>query len=202
MKVLLIAEHDNHTLQSSVAHLVTAALKWQGTNDLLVIGHACQAVAKTASSLTGVTRVLCADAPCYEHQLPENSAALVASLGQHYDVILAPASTFGKNLLPRVAALLDTAMLSDIVQWVDQETFVRPIYAGSVFETVKLQEKIKILTVRTTAFEATPLSAASAPIDAIEQPIENNTSRFEARELTPLTRPALSDARVVVSGGR
>ena len=203
MTTLLLVEHDNHTIKTATDHVVTAAAAWQGELHLLVLGHECARVAKIASGISGVARVLLADAPYYEHQLPENSAALIARLGKNYDVILAPATTFGKNVLPRVAALLDSAMLSDVMRILSPDTFVRPLYAGNILATVQSTDAIKILTIRATAFKAASrLQTPAAPILQIAEPIENTLARFERQQLTVSKRPALSDAHVIVSGGR
>src|SRR5579871_2544821 len=151
MKVLIIAEHNNNILKPATYHAVTAAKQLGKEIDLLVVGFDCQQVADEAAAIN-MQKVLVADDIAYEHQLPENVAMLAARLGKHYDYILAGATTFGKNLLPRVAALLDVAMLSDVTQIVTPDTFVRPMHAGNILATIQSKDVIKILTIRTTAF--------------------------------------------------
>lgn len=203
MKILILAEHDNKTLKPAIYHLVTAALELGHAYDVLVVGYQCQSVAAEAALLTGVENVLIADSVVYEHQLAENLAVLIAETAQTFDYVLSPASTFGKNILPRVAALMDLSMVSDIVKIESPDTYVRPIYAGNALATVQSSEKIKILSVRTTAFSATNQQRASAAaISTIDKVIENTSSRFESQQLTQSTRPELTTARVVISGGR
>ena len=203
MKILVIAEHDNQTLKLATHHTISAA-KALGTDiDLLIIGSQCQKVAEQASRLPPIQQVMLADDAVYAHQLAENSAALVAKIGENYDYILAGATTFGKNLLPRAAALLEVAMMSDVTQIVSPDTFVRPIYAGNVMATVQSQDRIKVLTIRTTAFSAVKESQqATAAIQPLSEVIPNTLSRFENHVLTQSSRPELTSARVVISGGR
>lgn len=203
MKILIIAEHDNHTLKSATYHAVTAAKELGNDIDLLVIGNQCQQAAEKACFIPGVQKVLLADDSVYTHQLAENCAALIAEIGKEYQYIIAGATTFGKNILPRASALLDVAMLSDVTKIITPDTFVRPIYAGNVMATVQLLESIKILTVRTTAFAAAKESAESnASIHKISQAMPNTLSRFESQSLTQSSRPELTSARVIISGGR
>jgi electron transfer flavoprotein alpha subunit len=203
MKILIIAEHDHLTIKSATHHTVTAGTQLNGDIDLLVIGSNCTVVAEQATRLQGVKRVLVADHVEYQHQLAENCAALVADVGKEYDYILAGADTFGKNLLPRAAALLDVAMLSDVCAILTPDTFIRPIYAGNVMATVQTHDKIKVMTIRTTAFASTPESTSSvATIVAIDKVFENKLSRFESQALTKSERPELTSARVIISGGR
>lgn len=204
MKILVIAEHDNHELKSATLHTISAAKELNGPTDVLVIGFECQKIAEQLSQHHLIEKVLLANNQIYEHQLAENCAALIAKVSQDYDYILCGASTFGKNLLPRVAALLDVAMLSDVTQIVDADTVVRPIYAGNVLATVHTEDKIKILTIRTTAF---PLlkeeqKQNQANIENISEVISNSRSRFEKQTLTQSTRPELTSARIVIAGGR
>lgn len=201
--MIVIAEHDNKTLKAGVYHTMSAASALAGTVDVLVVGHHCDNVAKQASLLPGVKTVLQASAAEYEHQLAENCASLIAEIGKQYDYIIAGASTFGKNLLPRVAALLDSSMIADVTKIISADTFVRPIYAGNILATVQTQEKIKILTIRGTAFPAvTPLTQSSATIQTVTQVIPDTTSRFESQSLTQSKRPELTVARIIISGGR
>lgn len=203
MKIVIIAEHDNKTLKLATHHTLTAAKELGNEIDLFIIGSQCQTAAEQACLLPHVQRVLVADNEIYAHHLAENCAALVAESGKNYDYILAGATTFGKNLLPRAAALLDVAMLSDVAQIISADTFVRPIYAGNVMATVQTQDRIKVLTVRTTAFPAVKESQqANARIEKISQAIPNTLSRFENQSLTQSRRPELTSARVIISGGR
>jgi len=183
--------------------VVTAAQKLGHATDLFIIGKACDDIAKEASQLPGINKILVADSEVYAHQLAENTAALVAKVGKDYDYILGAATTFGKNLLPRVAALLDIDMLSDVTEIISSDTFLRPIYAGNVMARVQTVDVIKLLTIRTTAFPAVKLdSKLQTPIQKITEVVENKLSRFEHEELTVSARPELTSARIVVSGGR
>lgn len=203
MKILIIAEHNNQTIKSSTHHTITAAAELGTEIDLLIMGSECQRAAEQACLLPNVKQVLVADNAVYAHQLAENCASLVAEFGKNYDYILTGATTFGKNLLPRVAALLDVAMVSDVTKIIAPDTFARPIYAGNAIATVKLQDKIKVLSIRTTAFSAVKESQqASASIQKISQVIPNSLSRFEDQTLTQSKRPELTSARVIISGGR
>lgn len=202
MKTLIIAEHDNEHLKLATRHVVTAAKELGQEIDILVIGANCEKVATEASLLDHVQKVLLADNEVYAHQLAENCAALVANLGKNYLNILAPATTFGKNLLPRAAALLDVGMVSDVSKVISSDTFVRPIYAGNVMATVQATDPIKVMTVRTTTFAATKNKDTAATVEKISDAIPNTLSRFEKQTLTESKRPELTAARVIVSGGR
>lgn len=203
MKILIIAEHNQETLKLATHHAITAATELGNEIDLLVMGFHCQKVAELASLLPGIKRVLVADDAVYEHQLAENSAALIVECGKEYDYILAGATTFAKNVLPRAAALLDVALIGDVTKILSADTFERPIYAGNAIATVKSQDKIKILTIRTTAFPAVKEGQQSAAtIQTLSQIIPNSLSRFEHQTLTESTRPELTAARVIISGGR
>ena len=202
MAVLVIAEHDNAVLKPSTLNTVTAAQKSGGPVHVLVAGHRCGAAAASAAKIPGVEKVRVADAPHYEHPLAENLAALVVELGQGYSHILAPATTFGKNFLPRVAALLDVAQISEIVAVESPDTFVRPIYAGNALATVQSGDRIKVITVRTTGFEAANAEGGSAAIEAVGAGPDAGNSRFVSHELTKSARPELTAARIIVSGGR
>jgi electron transfer flavoprotein alpha subunit len=203
MKILIIAEHDNQTLKAATHHVVTAAKELGHDIDVLVIGSGCQKVAEHACLLPSIKQVLLADHEVYLHQLAENTAVLTAEVGKHYDAVLTGATTFGKNLLPRVAALLDVAMLSDVTKIISSDTFVRPIYAGNAMATVQCQDRIKVLSVRTTSFKAVKEEETPhAAIQTLTQAIPNSLSRFENQQLTVSKRPELTSARVVVSGGR
>lgn len=203
MKILLIAEHDNQTVKSPTYHAMTAAIQLGTEIDVLVVGTDCKVIASVLQTVDKVTRVLLAENAVYAHQLAENTASLIAELGKQYDYIVAGASTFSKNILPRTAALLNVAMLSDVLQIVTPDTFIRPIYAGNILATVQSTDKIKILTVRTTAFPAT-LSKATNPaaLETVTTNIPNTQTTFVTQTLTKSTRPELTSARVIISGGR
>jgi electron transfer flavoprotein alpha subunit len=198
---LVIAEHDNQSLKPATLNAVTAAAQIGGEIHLLVAGSACAAVAQSAAQIAGVGKVLLADAPHYGDQSPENLAALVVAQAGGYSHLLAAASVAGKNLMPRVAALLDVAQISEIVAVHSPDTFVRPIYAGSVLETVSSADAVKVITVRATAF-APAAAGGTANIEAIAAAADLSLSRLVARDLPHLTRPELAAAKVVVSGGR
>jgi len=202
MKILIIAEHDNQALKQSTHHTVSAARHLGEEIDVLVMGSQCQKVVEKARALPQVKKVLAADDAVYEHQLAENGAALVAEIGKHYDYVITGATTSGKNLLPRVAALLDVAMIGDVTEIVSADTFARPIYAGNAMATVQATDNIKLLSIRTTAFPAVKEGSADAAVEKISQAIANNLSRFESQSLTKSERPELTSARVIVSGGR
>jgi len=202
MSILVIAEHDNATLKAATLNTVTAASQIGGAITVLVAGHGCGAVAESAAQIAGVTKVLLADAPQYAHQLAENVAALVVGLAGGYSHILAPATATGKNTLPRVAALLDVAQLSDVIKVESADTFVRPIYAGNVLATVQSQDAVKVMTVRGTAFPAAAASGGSAAIEAVAASADAGVSRFVSQQLTKSDRPELTAARIIVSGGR
>tara|TARA_R110000868_G_scaffold397233_3_gene669788 strand:+ start:1397 stop:2344 length:948 start_codon:yes stop_codon:yes gene_type:complete len=203
MKILIVAEHDNQVVKSATHHAVSAAHQLNGDIDVLVIGSSCLTAAEHAARMEGVKEVLLVDQIAYQHQLAENTAAVIADVGKDYDYILAGADTFGKNVLPRAAALLDMSMLSDVSEIVTPDTFIRPIYAGNVMVTVQTQDKIKVMTIRSTAFTAAKdLSAPAAEIKKLDYNIENTLSRFESHALTKSERPELTSARVIISGGR
>lgn len=202
-KILVIAEHQQQKLKSATHHTITAASELGADIDLLIIGNQCQAVLDQANVLPHVKAVLVADNSVYEHQLAENSAALIAEIGSQYQYILAPATTFGKNVLPRAAALLDVAMIGDVTKILTADTFERPIYAGNAIATVKSEERIKLLTIRTTAFKAVkPNTTATAEVRALSQVMQNTLSQFHSQALTQSKRPELTSARIVISGGR
>jgi len=200
--VLVLAEHDNKTLKSATLHAVTAAKKIDPDVTLLVAGQGARAVAEAASKVAGVAKVLLAEAPSLEHALAEPLAALLVQLAPKYSHLLAAAMTTGKNVMPRVAALLDVAQLSDISGVESPDTFVRPIYAGNAMATVRSKDAKKIITVRQTAFDAAPATGGNAPIETIAVPADPGVSSFVGAELTKTERPELTAARIVVSGGR
>ncbi len=201
MKALVIAEHDNYTLKSATAALVTAALLTADEVEVLVAGENCAAVAASAAALQGVSKVLLADNACYGRQVAESLAALVLSLASSYGAVLAAASTTGKNFLPRVAAKLDVAQISEVIAVVDRATFVRPIYAGNALAKVKSADAIKVLTVRTSAFAAAG-GGGSAAVTAVSFVAQQDQSRFVGENLSKSARPELGSARIVISGGR
>lgn len=201
MTVLVIAEHNGQTLNPVVAHAVGAAARL-GEVHILVAGNPVAEVARQAAQLAGVAKVLTAEAAHYEHMLPEELAPLVVSLAGEYRHIGAAADAFGKNLMPRVAALLDCPQVSDLTAIVDEQTFVRPIYAGNAFTTVKSAAEKLVLTFRTTAFDAVGSQDQAAEVVSVAVTPAKNQSRFISRELTVSERPELTQARVVVSGGR
>jgi electron transfer flavoprotein alpha subunit len=201
MTVLLIAEHDNATLKPATLNAVTAAAKL-GDVEILVAGKGCKAVADAAAQIAGVKKVLLADDNAYEHQIAENVAALVVKIAVNYSHILAPSTTTGKNLLPRVAALLDVQMISDISEVVSADTFVRPIYAGNAFATVQSKDAKKVLTVRITGFDPAAATGGNAAVEALASDGDKGMVTFAGQQVTKSERPELTAARVVVSGGR
>ena len=201
MSILVYAEHDNKELKSATLATVTAATQMGGDVHLLVAGADCQAVAEQAAKVAGVSKVLVADNAAYANQLAENVSLLVKDLAAGYSHIVAPATTTGKNFLPRVAALLDVSMVSDITAVVDANTFERPIYAGNAIATVKSSESVIVVSVRTTAFEPAELTG-SAAIEAVATVTDAGKSSFVKEELVVSDRPELTSASVVVSGGR
>jgi electron transfer flavoprotein alpha subunit len=201
MSALVSAEHDNQDLKAATLNAVTAATQL-GDVTVLVAGSGCGAVAEAAAKVAGVAKVLVADAPAYAHPLAESLAPLVVGLASGYSHLLAPATTNGKNLMPRVAALLDVAMLSDISGIENENTFVRPIYAGNAMATVESSDAIKVITVRGTGFDAAADEGGSASIEEIPPSEDSQLSSFVGQELTKSERPELTSARVVISGGR
>lgn len=202
MTALVIAEHDNHTLKASTLHTVTAAVACGGEVHVLVAGRDCAGVAQAASQIAGVAKVLHADAPHLGEGLAENGAAQVLAIARDYGHILAPATAFGKNLMPRVAALLDVMQISDIVHVLSADTFDRPIYAGNAIATVRSDDAVKVITVRTTGFDAAAAAGASAPVEAIAPVADTGLASLVGRETTKSERPELTAAKIVVSGGR
>ena len=202
MALLVVAEHDNKTLKSSTLNAVAAAQAIGGEIHILVAGANARPAAEAAAKVAGVTKVLLADDPALEHPLAEDIAALTVKLAPNYSHVLAPASTFGKNFLPRVAALLDVAQISDIAGVVSPDTFVRPIYAGNALATVQSKDKIKVISVRGTAFPAAAAEGGGAAIEPAAGAASAGLSRFVGAELSKSERPELTSARVIVSGGR
>ena len=202
MPILVIAEHDNAHLKAATLHTLGAAKAIGGETHVLVAGGGCEAVARAAAQAQGVAKVLLADAPHYKDELAESLATLVVQLAKDYGHVLLPASTFGKNLGPRVAALLDVAQVSDIVAVKSPDTFVRPIYAGNAMATVQSKDAIKVVTVRSTGFEAVPGSGGSAPVAQLAPGPDAGLTTLLGRELTKSERPELTAAKVIISGGR
>ncbi|SDJ44914.1 electron transfer flavoprotein alpha subunit apoprotein [Paraburkholderia steynii] len=200
--VLVVAEHDNASIRSATLCTVTAALQCGADVHVLVAGHGVQGAANTAARIAGVSRVLVADAPQLAHGLAENMGAQVMHVAARYSHILFSATSMGKNVAPRVAALLDVAQISDIVRVVSADTFERPIYAGNALVTVRSGDPVKVATVRVTSFDAASPEGGSAQIEAIDTVSDSNLSTFVERHVAKSERPELADAQIVVSGGR
>ena len=202
MPALVIAEHDNDSLKPSTLNAVTAAARCADEIHVLVAGGGCDAAAQAAAAIAGVTKVLVADAPHLADQLAENVAEQVVALAPNYSHVLAPATAHGKNLMPRVAAKLDVGQVSDIIAVDSPDTFQRPIYAGNAIATVQATDAIKVITVRTTGFDAAAGSGGSASVEKIDAAADAGTSRFVSREVAKSERPELTAAKAIVSGGR
>ena len=202
MAILIIAEHDNSTLKGATLNAVAAATQMGGDLHILVAGSSCGAVADAAAQVAGISKVLVADAAAYEHQLAENMSKLVAELGKDYSHVVAPATTTAKNFLPRVAALLDVAQISDITSVDAADTFQRPIYAGNAIATVQSLDAIKVVTVRGTAFDPVAAEGGSAAIEAVSSVHDAGISSFVGEEMAKSDRPELTAAKVIISGGR
>jgi electron transfer flavoprotein alpha subunit len=203
MAALIVAEHDNSTLKPATLNAVAAAKEIAGSEvDILVAGKDCHAVAEAAFGIAGVRKVLLADDAAYDHGLAENLAPLLVKLAPGYEHLLAPATTAGKNLMPRVAALLDVMQISDISAVVSPDTFVRPIYAGNALQTVRSKDPVKVITVRGTAFPPGEATGGSAPIEIVAPTGSTGLSEFVRAELSKSERPELTSARVIISGGR
>jgi electron transfer flavoprotein alpha subunit len=202
MAVLVIAEHDNRQLKPGVTNTIAAASKLGGDIAVLVAGNQCAEAAQAAAKVAGVAKVLLCEAPHYEGGLAENLAALVLTLAGQYTHIVAPATGFGKNFMPRVAALLDVQQISDVSAVESADTFVRPIYAGNALATVQSKDKVKVVTVRATAFDGAGESAAPAPVEKLPPVPDTGLTKFNGQELSKSERPELTAARIIVSGGR
>lgn len=202
MSILVIAEHDNGSLNVATLNTVAAAQAIGGEITVLVAGANCGDVANEAAKAAGVSKVLQADNAAYEHQLAENVAPLIAELGKDYTHVLAPATTSGKNLMPRVAALLDVAQISDIMTVESADTFQRPIYAGNIIATVQSADPIKVITVRTTGFDAVAAEGGSATVETVDAVHDAGLSSFVGEEVVESDRPDLTSAKIVISGGR
>ncbi len=202
MSVLVIAEHDNKTLKAATYPVITAAAKLGGDIHVLVAGSQAGVVAAAAAKIPGVAKVIHVDDPAYAQELAENMAVLIAHKGKNHSHILAPASFFGKNVLPRAAALLNVQQISDVTAIESPDTFVRPIYAGNAFATVQSQDTPKVLTVRPTSFDAAAREGGSAAIETAAGSGETGLTQFIGQELTKSERPELGGAKIIVSGGR
>jgi electron transfer flavoprotein alpha subunit len=202
MKILVIAEHDNKTLKPSTLNTITAAKQLGGEINVLIAGNNCQGVAEKAAHISDVSKVLLVNSSAYEHTLAENFTDLIVKLSEGFQYILAPATTFGKNILPRVAALLDVAQVSDVIKIISPDTFVRPIFAGNILATVQSADPIKVLTIRGTAFPIAETSQTSCPVEKCEDVHHSELSTFLKQESAISKRPELTSARVIVSGGR
>ena len=202
MTILVIIEHHNGAIAPATFSTVTAASKLGEPIEALVAGHEVKNIPETLTEIKSISKVLVADSGEYAHSLAENLAPLIVQLAENYSHILAPATTFGKNIMPRAAALLDVMQISDIVEVVSPDTFKRPIYAGNAFATVQSMDRIKLITVRSTAFEASEASGGSAVIEKISGTGNLGLSEFKSSELSGSERPELTSAGIVVSGGR
>jgi len=201
-QVLVLAEHDNKSVRKATLNAIAAAKKIGGDIHVLVAGHQSGDAAKAAAQIAGVGKVLQADAPHLAEFLAESVAALIVSIAKNYSHVLAPATSNGKNVMPRAAALLDVQQISDIVAVESADTFVRPIYAGNALATVKSKDAIKVITVRTTGFDAVPATGGSAAVEAVTAPADPGLSSFVGREVSKSERPELTAAKIIVSGGR
>ena len=202
MTILVIAEHDNASIKGATLNTVAAAQKIGGDIHVLVAGHNAQGAADAAAKIAGVSKVLLADAPQLAEGLAENVEATVLNVAKDYSHIVAPATAYGKNVAPRVAAKLDVAQISEITAVVSSDTFERPIYAGNAIATVQSGDAIKVITVRATGFDAAASEGGSASVDKIEAAADAGVSQFVSREVTKLDRPELTSANIIVSGGR
>ncbi|MFM0184484.1 FAD-binding protein [Paraburkholderia nemoris] len=202
MTNLVIAEHDNASIKAATLNTIAAAQKIGGDIHVLVAGHNAQAAADAAAKIAGVSKVLLADAAQLEAGLAENVQATVMNIAKDYTHILTPATAYGKNIAPRIAAKLDVAQISDITAVDSADTFERPIYAGNAIATVQSQDPIKVITVRTTGFDPVAAEGGSATVEKIEAAADTGLSQFVSREVTKLDRPELTSAKIIVSGGR
>lgn len=202
MSVLVLAEHDHKSIKPVTLNVVTAARKIDSDVHLLVAGTDCAGAAEAAANIHGITKVLKCDAPELSHRLAENIAPIIVNLAEGYTHVMAPASTFGKNVMPRAAALLDTQQISDIIAVEDADTFDRPVYAGNAIATVKSSDAKKVITVRGTAFDPVKAEGGNAPIEDVAAQGDSGLSSFVKQELSESDRPELTAASVVISGGR
>ena len=202
MSVLLVAEHDNSSLKTFTLNAITAASKMDTDIHVLVVGYECESVSKEVASIPLVKKVLHCDSKNYQNYLPENLAPLVTKVSEKYDHVVASANTFGKNFMPRVAAALDVSQVSDVIKINGPDTFLRPIYAGNAFATVKSNDKKKCVTIRPTSFDPAPKTGGSAQVEKVKEEAVPNIAKFIKREETKSERPELGTARIVISGGR
>lgn len=202
MSALILVEHNNQKMNPATRNVLSAALQLDTQITMLVVGSHCSAVTDEVAMLAGVHQVLCADNPCYEHQLAESVSALTLSLAASFDVFLSAASTYGKNIMPRIAAQLDVTQLSDVSKVIDANTFEHPVYAGNAVETVRILDAQKVLTVRTTAFDPVIATQEACSVEALQQEYSFAGCQFIKHELSKSERPDLGNAKIVVSGGR
>ena len=202
MSILVVADHDNESIKAPTLVTVAAALAIGGDVEVLIAGSGCGAAGEAAAKIAGVSKVLVANNEAYSHSLAENLAALVAELGVNYSHVMTAMTTTGKNFMPRVAALLDVAQISDISGVVSEDTFERPIYAGNAIATVQSSDAIKVITVRGTAFDAVDAESGSAVVEAVDAAHDLGLSSWEGEEIAKLERPELTAASIIVSGGR
>ena len=202
MSILVVADHDNETIKAATLVTVAAAAAIGGNVEVLVAGENCAAAGESAAKIIGVSKVLVADKSAYAHALAENVAALVVELGSQYSHIMTATTTSGKNFMPRVAALLDVAQISDISGVVSEDTFERPIYAGNAIATVQSSDPIKVLTVRGTAFDPVAAEGGNASIEVVDNAAETGLTTWDRDEIVKLERPELTAASIIVSGGR
>ncbi|HAU1339136.1 TPA: electron transfer flavoprotein subunit alpha/FixB family protein [Legionella pneumophila] len=202
MSTLVLVEHNNQQLHPATRNILSAALELGDKITLLVVGYQCRSVAEEAAILKGVHAVLHVDNPCYEHQLTEAVSDLVVSFANSFSAILAPSSTYGKNILPRVAAQLDVTQISDVSKIINSDTFEHPVYAGNAIETVRVLDSLKVMTIRTTAFDSITSSQEACCIESIDKEFQAKGSQFVRHELSKSERPDLGSAKIVVSGGR
>lgn len=202
MSILVVAEHNNETLNPGTLNTIAAATKLGGEIQVLVAGHNCKAVADSAAAIAGVAKVILADDAAYAHALAENMANLIAHVGRHHSHVLAPASFFGKNVMPRAAILMNAAQVSDIIAIESADTFTRPIYAGNALETVQVSGSPLVLTIRPTAFDPVATTGGSGVVEPRASTGDTGLTTFVGQELTKSERPDLQTAKIVVSGGR
>ncbi len=202
MSALILVEHNNQRMHSATSQVVRAALTLSEKPILLVAGYHCQTVAEEAAAIAGVDTVWWVDDACYEYPLAETFSELIIALNNSFTAILAPATSFGKNILPRVAAKLNVTQISDVIKIIDPLTFEHPTYAGNAIETLRILDALKVLSIRTTAFDPIPESQAKCCIERIEKPLKEDRVQFVKHELNPSLRPELGNAKIVVAGGR
>ena len=202
MKTLIIADHNNTSLAGSFASLLTAAFALEQPIDILVAGHDCQSVAEEVQAFAQADKVLYASSPCYQHFLAESVAPLIVNIAGNYSVILACAGTTGKDLMPRVAGLMGVNQVSDIIEVISPDTFVRPIYAGNALATVQSSDAVKLLTIRTSAFEEAQTGSSKTSVETLDQVFEQEKSQYVSENVSVSERPDLTSASIVISGGR